>query len=74
MAYFSNGSEGEILEAQCEVCPLGEQPCPIMAVQLLHNYDQVGNDKLRAAMNLLVDERGICQLRPLLVGPAKDVA
>ena len=31
-----------------------------------YNYDQIGNDKLKAAMNLLVDDEGICQLRPLL--------
>ncbi len=60
MAYFANGSEGEILEEQCARCPYGERPCPIIHVQMMYNYDQVkpGNEKLREAMDRLVDERG----------------
>lgn len=41
--------------------------CPVMMVQLAHNYDQCDNPKLKEAMNYLVDEKGICQLRPLLL-------
>jgi hypothetical protein len=67
MAYFANGCEGEMLSAQCAECPLAEQPCPILLVQLMHNYDQCNNEKLKAAMNLLINEDGICQLRPLLL-------
>jgi hypothetical protein len=69
MAYFSNGSEGEYLSNQCAACPLGEKPCPVLHVQLGFNYDQVakGQEKLRAAMNLLVDSGGKCQLRPLVL-------
>lgn len=68
MAYFANGTEGEYLDAQCGDCPLGEKACPIMGVQMLFNYDQIGVPKLREAMNYLVNERGDCQLRPLLKG------
>lgn len=35
-------------------------------VQIVHNYDQCDNPKLKDAMNLLVDEDGECQLKPLL--------
>lgn len=67
MAYFSNGTEGEKLDQQCDECPLGQGPCPVFLVQMLHNYDQCDNEKLKAAMNLLIDERGICQVRPQLL-------
>ena len=66
MAYFSNGSEGMILEEQCARCPLGEKPCPITLVQLLYNYKQVGIPTLRDAMNHLINEQGQCQMLPLL--------
>lgn len=67
MAYFSNGSEGEKLDEQCSQCPLGEGACPVFLVQMLHNYDQCGNEKLKAAMNLLINEEGLCQMRQLLM-------
>lgn len=73
MAYFANSTEGETLDNQCGNCPLGESACPIYMVQSLYNYEQLnkGNEKLRTAMNMLVDSRGICKLRPLL-GEVKD--
>lgn len=71
MAYFSNGSEGEYLESQCEECLHAnpESCCPIAAVQVLYNYDQLeeGQEKLRAAMNLLIDKHGNCQMRKQIV-------
>jgi hypothetical protein len=69
MAYFSNGSEGEYLENQCADCPLNDKHCPVFRVQMRYNYDQVspGQEKLRAAMNLLINEKGDCQVRPLVV-------
>jgi hypothetical protein len=73
MAYFANGSEGELLQAQCDECPLGEKPCPVALVQVMHNYDQCTNEKLKAAMNLLIDEHGICRLRPLLIAADPQV-
>jgi hypothetical protein len=83
MAYFSNGSEGEVLDEQCADCPLGAgwndpnqmilpgcepdyQPCPVHLVQLTYNYDQIGNDDLWAAMNMLVSKDGVCQVREQL--------
>ena len=70
MAYFSNGSEGEILERQCDDCPLGGEgkACPVLGVHLFYNYDQIGNDDLRNAMNVLVDDKGVCQVRKELKG------
>lgn len=70
MAYFPNATAGDILEQQCADCPLGdgieEESCPILLVQLLYNYDQCDNKKLAEAMNCLINEDGICQMRPLL--------
>lgn len=68
MAYFPNGSSGEIFDRQCADCPLGEGPCPTAAIQMLYNYDQVsdGQEKLREAMTILVDDKGICQTRKQL--------
>ena len=86
MAYFPNGSAGEILDEQCDDCPLGygwndpkqatlfdveREPrhCPVQLVQHIFNYKQVepGNEELRSAMNLLIDERGTCNVRQQLV-------
>ena len=71
MAYFANGSEGAVLEAQCDNCPLGAAPegtdtgCEVLLIHLLYNYDQVGSgqEKLREAMSLLVDDKGVCRIR-----------
>lgn len=68
MAYFSNSSEGAHLEEQCAKCPLGNKCCPVYLMQLTYNYDQCSNEKLKEAMNLLINERGDCQMRPLLQG------
>lgn len=72
MAYFSNGTEGMILDEQCAHCPVGKHPeasCPIILVQSVYNYEQLkdGNEKLREAMNALVNEKGICQMRKVMV-------
>ena len=68
MAYFANGSEGEYLDAQCGRCPLVEKVCPIYAVQFAYNYAQLdkGNEKLREAMEILIDKDGNCQMFPLI--------
>jgi hypothetical protein len=65
MAYFPNGSSGEVLDEQCFRCPLGEKPCPVLCVQMRYNYDQLdaGQEKLRTALSVLVDDSGICQVR-----------
>jgi hypothetical protein len=66
MAYFSNGSEGQILDEQCAHCPYGEDPCPVYLVQSNFNYDQCDVPKLKDAMNVLINEEGICQMRELI--------
>jgi hypothetical protein len=70
MAYFPNGSAGVILNNQCSDCPIGrhpDAPCPVLEVQLFYNYDQCDNEKLEEAMNTLVDEKGICQMRKAIL-------
>jgi hypothetical protein len=65
MAYFPNGSAGAVLEAQCADCPLGNGPCPVAGIQMLYNYDQLndGQENLKDAMSLLVNEKGVCEVR-----------
>jgi hypothetical protein len=65
MAYFSNSTEGETLEVQCCDCPLGPSGCPVHLVQLLYNYEQLcdGQEKLKEAMEILIDDKGVCQVR-----------
>ena len=44
------------------------KPCPVAAIQMQYNYEQVGNKSLRAAMSILVKDRDEkCQVRELLV-------
>lgn len=70
MAYFSNGSDGYILDKQCADCPLGDGPCPVALIHAIYNYDQIDVPKLREAMNMLVNEEGICQMRYPIRGAA----
>ena len=64
MAYFSNGTEGDILDRQCAEC-LPHDPCPIAKVQVRFNYTQCkkGQEELRRCMNMLVDEEGQCLMK-----------
>lgn len=70
MAYFSNGSEGEIFDNQCAECLHQDEEtmCPIAFVQTHFNYDQLsdGQEKLREAVTMLVDEKGNCRMKPLI--------
>jgi len=67
MAYFSNGTEGEVLDEQCGECRLPDDaPCPILFVQGMFNYKQIGRKQLKKAMNILVDKKGNCQMKPLI--------
>lgn len=70
MAYFSNGSEGAYLYNQCLDCIhyVEDLGCPVALVQMLYNYDQMkeGNEKLREAMNLLINENGQCLMKPVI--------
>lgn len=76
MAYFANGTEGDILDMQCADCPLGygwdsvesqPRPCPVALIQGLYNYEQIGIPKLKEAMTMLIDKKGVCQVRKELV-------
>lgn len=71
MAYFPNGTSGEILDDQCWECKIPDDaPCPILGVQWTYNYEQFDNNgeetKLTDAMNLLINKQGICQMKILL--------
>jgi len=71
MAYFPNGSAGEILDNQCSECPIADDaPCPVLYVQMTYNYSQLDDEGeetlLSKAMNCLVNENGICQMKPIL--------
>lgn len=67
MAYFPNGTSGEVLDNQCCDCIHEDEWswCPVYAVQSLFNYDQVekGQEKLKQAINMLVGEDGKCHVR-----------
>ena len=66
MAYFANGTCGEVLDMQCIECHIPDDaPCPVLIVQGLYNYDQLkkGNELLQKAMNKLVDEKGNCLMK-----------
>lgn len=62
MAYFSNGTEGIAFDLQCAKCKYGEKSCPVAAMQLLWNYDQVGNDLAEKIMDNFVQKDGTCTI------------
>jgi len=67
MAYFSNGTEGEVLDEQCSDCRINmDAACPILWVQMTYNYEQVRNEKMKEIINCLVDKDGICQMKPII--------
>ena len=71
MAYFSNGTEGEILDEQCAECSVADDaPCPVLWVQTTYNYSQIDKDGeptlLSEAINCLVDEKGQCKMKVII--------
>jgi len=64
MAYYSNGSEGGGFDAQCGRCKFGQSPCPIAAIQINYNYDQLRDETgtARKIMNELVAQDGTCSV------------
>ena len=71
MAYFSNGSEGEVFDVECIECPLGETGCPVAGVQMSYNYKACNNPVAREILNDLVTQKRNgeyvgCQLKPLI--------
>lgn len=68
MAYFANGTEGQILDDQCDRCihgMLDSALCPVALVQMTYNYKQLddGNEDLRTAMQTLINKKGECQMK-----------
>jgi hypothetical protein len=68
MAYFPNGTAGEVLDDQCDSCLHGMNDgvlCPVYHAQMEFNYKQVddGQELLRAAMTMLINEQGKCQMK-----------
>ena len=62
MAYFSNGSEGEVFDAQCLKCKYGEDTCPIAWVQITYNYDACNNETATNILDHLVRQDGTCTM------------
>ena len=62
MAYFSNSTEGEVFEAQCNKCKYGERACPIALVQIEFNYDACNNKTARDILDTLVKNDGTCAM------------
>lgn len=60
MAYFSNGSEGDVFDDQCGRCKHGLDQCPIAWVQTNYNYDAVGNQVATEILDSLVKNDGTC--------------
>ena len=62
MAYFSNGSEGDVLDVQCSKCKYGQLPCPIFWVQLTYNYEACNNKTAREILDYLINNDGTCAM------------
>lgn len=71
MAYFSNASEGDVLDEQCANCPVGRQsdfPCPVLWVQKEYNYKQFDKEGMRNIVSevlneLIEDKTGKCRMK-----------
>jgi hypothetical protein len=63
MAYFSNGSAGEVFVEQCSTCRYGTKPCPIAMVQSVYNYDACINETASKILNDLVKNDGTCEMK-----------
>lgn len=62
MAYFSNGSAGEVFDEQCSICRYGKDHCPIAFVQTMYNYDAVNNEVATNILNALISNDGTCDM------------
>lgn len=62
MAYFPNGTSGEVFDEQCGRCRYGQEPCPVYLVQSIHNYDACNNKVATAILGALVKQDGSCQM------------
>ena len=62
MAYFPNGTSGEVFAEQCGRCRYGEEACPVYLVQYDFNYDACNNKTARAILDALVKDDGTCAM------------
>ena len=62
MAYFPNGSAGEVFDNQCGRCRFGGGACPIWRVQYQYNYDACNNEVARKILDALVHDDGSCTM------------
>ena len=70
MAYFPNGTAGDILIEQCDNCLHGMNDsvlCPIANVQIFFNYDQIDNEHLSKCLSALVRDDGVCLMRSAML-------
>ena len=67
MVYFSNSGEGMWLDEQCCECIHEDETalCPIAEIQLMYNYDQVGNELAEKIMDKLISKGG-CRMKPMI--------
>ncbi|MCR4300675.1 MAG: hypothetical protein NUV51_03620 [Sulfuricaulis sp.] len=79
MAYFPNGSAGEVFENQCAQCRYGDEPCPIYLAQYEHNYAACNNEVASKILDTLIKNDGTCAMFALdppwfdkESGPAND--
>lgn len=63
MAYFSNGTEGEVFDEECSKCIFGDKPCPIALVQAEFNYSACNVPVARKILDALVKNSGECAMR-----------
>ncbi len=62
MAYFPNGTAGEVFDEQCCKCIFGERSCPIAWVQMEYNYKACNIEVARAILDDLVKNDGTCAM------------
>jgi hypothetical protein len=62
MAYFPNGTSGEVFDEQCGQCRYGHHPCPIAFAQFNYNYAAVNNETATAILDVLVKQDGTCEM------------
>jgi len=59
MAYFPNGSSGEIFQSQyCDKC-LHKKDCAVWDAHLLHSYSECNNKESILHILIPMDEKGI---------------
>ena len=62
MAYFANGTEGDVLYEQCSRCKYGNDACPIFQVQVAYNYEACNNETARKILDHLIKDNGTCAM------------